>query len=78
MLYIDNKCIKEAQLMDYEATIQSLEDTAYALYRRVNLETREVDFRQEELDGMRSILAAQNAMSAAVLRAYYLEKEAAV
>jgi hypothetical protein len=64
--------------MDYEATIQSLEDTAYALYRRVNLETREVDFRQEELDGMRSILAAQNAMSAAVLRAYYLEKEAAV
>ncbi len=64
--------------MDYEKIVQELEDTAYALYRRVNLETREVDFRQEELDGMTSILSAQNTISAAVLRAFYLEKEAAV
>ena len=64
--------------MDYEKIVQELEDTAYALYRRVNLETREVNFRQEELDGMTSILSAQNTISAAVLRAFYLEKEAAV
>ena len=64
--------------MDYEKTVQELEDTAYTLYRRVNLETREVEFRQEELDRMQQTMSAENAIAEAVLRAYFLEKEAAV
>lgn len=68
----------EVVRMDYEKTVQELEDTAYTLYRRVNLETREVEFRQEELDRMQQTMSAENAIAEAVLRAYYLEKEAAV
>lgn len=65
-------------MMDTQQKIQELEDTAYALYRQVNLMTREVEFRQEELDGMQRAMAAENAIAETVLRAYYLEKEAAV